>query len=40
MVFNDEVLAREIHKSNIPIVTGIGHQPDVTIADYVADAAM
>tara|TARA_B100001564_G_C20662799_1_gene682357 strand:- start:2125 stop:3462 length:1338 start_codon:yes stop_codon:yes gene_type:complete len=40
MAFNDEDLAREIHKSNIPIVTGIGHQPDVTIADYVADAAM
>ena len=40
MVFNDEELAREIHKSMIPIVTGIGHQPDVTIADYVADAAM
>ncbi len=40
MVFNDEELAREIHKSIIPIVTGIGHQPDITIADYVADAAM
>ncbi len=40
MVFNDEDLAREIYKSSIPIVTGIGHQPDVTIADYVADASM
>jgi len=40
MVFNDEDLARAIHRSTIPIVTGIGHQPDVTIADYVADAAM
>ena len=40
MVFNNEDLAREIYKSRIPIVTGIGHQPDVTIADYVADAAM
>ena len=40
MAFNNEDLAREIYKSKIPIVTGIGHQPDVTIADYVADAAM
>ena len=40
MTFNDEGLAREISKSTIPLVTGIGHQPDVTIADYVADAAM
>ena len=40
MVFNNEELAREIYKSVIPVVTGIGHQPDVTIADYVADAAM
>ena len=40
MAFNNEDLAREIYKSRIPIVTGIGHQPDVTIADYVADAAM
>ena len=40
MVFNDEDLAREIYRSSIPIVTGIGHQPDVTIADYVADASM
>ncbi|MBH44068.1 MAG: exodeoxyribonuclease VII large subunit [Gammaproteobacteria bacterium] len=37
MCFNDEDLARSIYKSNIPIVTGIGHQPDITIADYVAD---
>jgi len=40
MAFNNEDLAREIYKSKKPIVTGIGHQPDVTIADYVADAAM
>jgi len=40
MTFNDENLAREISKSTIPLVTGIGHQPDVTIADYVADASM
>jgi len=36
-VFNDESLAREIFASPIPIVTGIGHQKDFTIADFVAD---
>ena len=40
MAFNDEKLAREIYVSKIPIVTGIGHQPDITIADYVADVSM
>ena len=40
MVFNDEKLARMINKSLIPVITGIGHQPDKTIADYVADKAM
>ena len=40
MAFNDEKLAREIHASKLPIVTGIGHQPDITIADYVADVSM
>ena len=40
MAFNDEKLARKIHGSRIPIVTGIGHQPDITIADYVADASL
>jgi len=37
MAFNDEKLARAMYKSKIPIITGIGHQPDITIADYVAD---
>lgn len=36
-VFNDEYLAREIAKSSIPIVAGIGHELDFTIADFVAD---
>jgi exodeoxyribonuclease VII large subunit len=36
--FNDESLARTIAKSRIPIATGIGHEPDQTIADLVADA--
>ncbi|MCD8339687.1 MAG: exodeoxyribonuclease VII large subunit, partial [Burkholderiales bacterium] len=35
--FNDEHLARAIRASTIPIVTGIGHSTDETIADYVAD---
>jgi exodeoxyribonuclease VII large subunit len=35
--FNDESLARTIFKSALPIVTGIGHEVDVTIADFVAD---
>ena len=36
-VFNEEIVAREIFRSNIPIVTGIGHEIDFTIADFVAD---
>ena len=40
MAFNDENLAREIYASELPIVTGIGHQPDITIADYVSDASL
>lgn len=35
--FNDEGLAYAIRESNIPVVTGIGHEIDFTIADYVAD---
>lgn len=35
--FNDEALAHAIAGSHIPIVTGIGHEIDVTIADLVAD---
>ena len=40
MAFNDENLAREIYASELPVVTGIGHQPDITISDYVADASL
>lgn len=36
-VFNDESLAMSIYKSKKPIVTGIGHEIDFTIADFVAD---
>jgi exodeoxyribonuclease VII large subunit len=35
--FNDERVARAIHRCGIPIVTGIGHEIDFTIADFVAD---
>ena len=35
--FNNEQLARAIHACNIPLVTGIGHEIDTTIADFVAD---
>ncbi len=35
--FNDERLAREIFNSKIPIITGIGHEIDFTIADFVSD---
>ena len=36
--FNDETLARTIYASRIPVISAVGHEPDVTIADYVADA--
>ncbi len=35
--FNEEIVAREIFNSKIPIVTGIGHEVDFTIADFTAD---
>ena len=35
--FNDEGLARAIHACPIPVVTGIGHETDFTIAEFVAD---
>lgn len=37
MAFNDEALARAIRASSIPVVTGIGHEVDQSIADLVAD---
>lgn len=35
--FNDEMLARTIYESRIPVISAVGHEPDVTIADFVAD---
>lgn len=35
--FNDELVARAIVDSHIPIVSGVGHETDFTIADFVAD---
>jgi len=35
--FNDERVARAIYDSRIPVISAVGHEPDVTIADYVAD---
>lgn len=35
--FNEEVVARAIYCSEIPVISAVGHEPDVTIADFVAD---
>lgn len=35
--FNDERVAYAIYESQIPIISAVGHEPDITIADYVAD---
>ena len=37
MPFNDELLARAVAASKVPVITGIGHEPDNSIADMVAD---
>ena len=35
--FNEEIVARAIHMSKIPIISAIGHETDTTIADFVSD---
>jgi exodeoxyribonuclease VII large subunit len=35
--FNDEQVAHAIYDSQIPVISAVGHEPDVTISDYVAD---
>lgn len=35
--FNEESVARAIFDSDIPVISAVGHEPDVTIADFVAD---
>ena len=35
--FNDERVAQAIYQSQIPVISAVGHEPDVTISDFVAD---
>ena len=35
--FNEEIVARAIYMSAIPVISAVGHEPDVTISDFVAD---
>lgn len=35
--FSEEIVAHAIYRSEIPVISAVGHEPDVTISDYVAD---
>ena len=37
MLFDNEIIAREIAKFHIPVITGIGHEDDLTVSDLVSD---
>ena len=37
--FNDERVARAIYESELPVISAVGHEPDVTISDFVADVS-